>query len=154
MFRCPTASVMYPNDQAIANSNAPTVINAIVYHNGSRTGLAQMDSASATVNYSDVQDGWSGMGNINADPFFLDADGRLLAGSPCIDAGDDAVVPFGVTTDLDGNLRIQGLCVDMGAFEAPTDPEEMLRFLCFKYPMLSEEEIKQVCNVLIILFPF
>lgn len=27
-----------------------------------------------------------------------------------------------------------------------TDPEEMLKFLCFKYPMLSESEIKQVCN--------
>jgi hypothetical protein len=27
-----------------------------------------------------------------------------------------------------------------------SDPEEMLKFLCFKYPMLSESEIKQVCN--------
>lgn len=27
-----------------------------------------------------------------------------------------------------------------------TDPEEMLQFLCFKYPMLSRDEIKQICN--------
>lgn len=26
-----------------------------------------------------------------------------------------------------------------------TDPEEMLKFICFKYPMLSEDEVKQIC---------
>ena len=44
-----------------------------------------------TVTYSDVQDGWPGDGNIDADPMFVDAgdgDYRLLTGSPCIDAGD------------------------------------------------------------------
>jgi len=76
------------------------------------------------VDYSDVQGGWSGIGNINLDPVFADADGRLLPGSPCIDAGDDSVVV--VTTDIDGNPRIQGLCVDMGVFEATADPIVML----------------------------
>jgi hypothetical protein len=57
---------------------------------------------------------------------FADADGRLLDGSPCIDAGNDAAVPPGITTDLDGNPRIQGACVDMGAFEVLADPEMML----------------------------
>jgi hypothetical protein len=74
--------------------------------------------SSTTVTYSDVQGGWPGTGNIDADPLFADADGRLLDGSPCIDAGNDAAVPPSVITDLDGNPRIQGARVDMGAFES------------------------------------
>jgi len=74
------------------------------------------------VTYCDVQGGtgqtWFGEGCIDADPLFADADGRLSLGSPCIDAGNDAAVPPGVTTDLDGNPRIQCVCVDMGAFES------------------------------------
>jgi len=61
---------------------------------------------------------WFGVGCIDTDPMFADAEGRLLAFSPCLDAGNDASVPGGVTTDLDGNPRIQGVCVDMGAFES------------------------------------
>jgi hypothetical protein len=58
-------------------------------------------------------------------------DYRLLAGSPCIDAGDNMVVPEGIETDLDGNSRFVddsgmpddgsppggGPFVDMGAYE-------------------------------------
>ena len=77
---------------------------------------------SATVTYSDVQGGWSGTGNINANPKFADADGRLSPGSPCIDTGNNAAVS-GVATDLDGNPRktdgnLDGVAVvDMGAYE-------------------------------------
>jgi hypothetical protein len=42
---------------------------------------------------------------------------RLMAGSPCINAGDDSAVPDDVATDLDGNPRVMGLAVDMGAYE-------------------------------------
>jgi len=94
------------------------------------------------VGYSDVQGGWPGAGNVNADPLFVDPDGpdndpntwedndyRLGAGSPCIDAGDNSAVPASVTTDLDGNPRFvddpetvdtgSGTppIVDMGAYE-------------------------------------
>jgi hypothetical protein len=104
------------------NSN-PTVINCILWGNSP----PQIFNATV-VTYSDVQGGtgqtWFGVGCIDADPMFADADGRLLDGSPCIDAGDDSVVT--VTTDLDGNTRIQGLCVDMGAFEVSADPMVML----------------------------
>jgi parallel beta-helix repeat protein len=71
-------------------------------------------------------------GNINADPMFVDPDNgdfRLSPGSPCIDAGDNTVVPDGITTDLDGNPRFvddpdtedtgdgDPPIVDMGAYE-------------------------------------
>ena len=86
------------------------------------------------ITYSYVQGGWTGVGNINADPKFADPDGRLSAGSPCIDAGDNTVVPVGVTTDLDGNLRFiddpgtfdtgygTPPIVDMGAYEFGSMP--------------------------------
>ena len=106
------------------STSNPTVTNCILWgYNPPQ--IANVDST-ATVTYSDVQGGWTGTGNINEDPMFADADGRLLPASLCIDAGNDAAVPSGVTTDLDGNPRIQGLCVDMGAFEATPDPEMML----------------------------
>jgi predicted outer membrane repeat protein len=83
------------------------------------------------VTYCDVQDGWPGMGNIDADPLFVDADGldnvigtiddnlRLLGGSPCLDAGNNLAIPPSLTTDLDGNPRIINGIVDMGAYEGP-----------------------------------
>ena len=71
----------------------------------------------AIITYSNVQGGFPGEGNIDANPL-LDATGHLQAGSPCIDAGNSADVPAGVTTDLDGNPRIQGAGVDMGAYES------------------------------------
>jgi parallel beta-helix repeat protein len=103
------------------------------------------NNGSLTVNYCDVQGGWTGSGgnNINADPLFVDANGaddtvgteddnlRLLADSPCIDLADfDTYVANGGTSvDLDGLARTfddvfsantgVGLqtYLDMGAYE-------------------------------------
>ncbi len=87
------------------------------------------------ITYSDVQGGWPGTGNINADPLFVDIEGpdniigtaddnlRLSADSPCIDTGDNASVPSGITADFDSRPRIaDGDCndtqiVDMGPYE-------------------------------------
>jgi parallel beta-helix repeat protein len=76
------------------------------------------------VAFSDVQGGWPGTGNIDTDPRFRDADGRLSCNSPCIDAGNNVDVDDEVTDlDLDGNPRIVDgdlngdPVVDMGAYE-------------------------------------
>ncbi len=58
-----------------------------------------------------------GTGNIDADPQFADANLRLSAGSPCIDAGDNKALSCCVKTDLDANPRILNGVVDMGAYE-------------------------------------
>jgi len=83
-----------------------------------------------------------GDGNIDADPLFVepgywalrddpnivvepndpnaiwvDGDYHLLAGSPCIDAGDPNYIPEPNETDLDGNPRIINGRIDMGAYE-------------------------------------
>ncbi len=43
------------------------------------------------IRYSDIQGGYEGLGNINADPLFVDADNgdfSLQPNSPCINSGD------------------------------------------------------------------
>ncbi|HUB25483.1 MAG TPA: right-handed parallel beta-helix repeat-containing protein, partial [Tepidisphaeraceae bacterium] len=96
-----------------ATDSTVTVSNSIIYGDG-----PDPVSASAAVTYSDVQGGFTGTGNINASPGFVGTNNfQLEAGSPCINAGDNADVPSGVTTDLAGNPRIVGGAVDMGAYE-------------------------------------
>ncbi|MEE9129111.1 MAG: right-handed parallel beta-helix repeat-containing protein [Phycisphaerales bacterium] len=87
-------------------SGSPVILNSIVWRN---TGEQITDnSETLTVRYSDVEGGWPGTGNIDADPLFLDPDNgdyHLSSGSPCIDAADNTAVPQGIDTDLDGNPR-------------------------------------------------
>ncbi len=72
----------------------------------------------------DASFGTDGGGNLDADPlFFSEAGGdlRLMTGSPALDAGD-GTVPGLPSTDITGASRVQGLEVDMGAYEGATDP--------------------------------
>ena len=71
----------------------------------------------------------SGWGNITYDPLFVDVtngDFRLQSNSPCINAGNNAYVT--TTTDLDGNPRISGGTVDIGAYEF-VSPELLIEYL-------------------------
>ena len=92
----------------------PRVTNCILWGN---TPDEISFSGTADVTYSDIQGGWAGIGNIDRDPKFADSEGRLSAGSPCIDAGNNDAVRSGITTDLDGNPRTINGNVDMGAYE-------------------------------------
>jgi hypothetical protein len=104
---------------SISNSTL-SITNSIVV-GGTRT----LEGNNAEVSYSNVEHGYPGPGNIDADPLFVDPDRgdfRLQYGSPCIDAGTMTET----LTDLDGNPRpvdIPGVgtdgpgAFDMGAYE-------------------------------------
>jgi len=82
--------------------------------------------------------GSDGGGNVQVDPLFVNPalrNFRLSQGSPVVDAGNNNLVPSGITTDLDGNPRFVDMplvpdtglgtppIVDMGAYEAYEDAE-------------------------------
>ncbi len=48
----------------------PTIVNSIIYHNGLTADAIQIAKSQATVEYCDVQGGWPGDGNLDADPQF------------------------------------------------------------------------------------
>ena len=124
LINCTLTRNSGPYGSGIVNwDSTPTLKNCIVWGNFVQFGYAQIVNSSGsvtTVTYSTIQGGYSGTGNINANPLFVDAAGgnvRLSAGSPCINAGSNAAVPAGVHTDLDGNFRVVNAVVDMGAYE-------------------------------------
>ncbi|MHC4655994.1 MAG: Ig-like domain-containing protein [Planctomycetota bacterium] len=102
------------------NNSTPTLTNCILWGNTATSGSQIIDvSSSATVNYSDVQGGWtgSGTGNIDDEPLFVNTDTFYLGSdSPCINAGDPAGSYDG-QTDIGGEPRVLCLIVDMGVDE-------------------------------------
>jgi len=74
--------------------------------------------ASINITYSDIKGGWSGTGNINADPMFITGpfgEYYLKVGSLCIDAGSGSAEDAGLfdrTTQVDGTPDTG--TVDMG----------------------------------------
>ncbi len=100
--------------------NSMTFKNCILWGD-----LYLYSSGSATVTYSDIQGGYPGEGNINANPLFVDStnnDFHLQAGSPCIDKGTNSA-PEILDTDFEGDPRITDgdhngtATADMGADE-------------------------------------
>jgi hypothetical protein len=103
-----------------------------IYHVNSTPTIASSDiqgcGSSGSTTWSESC-GTDNGGNIQADPRFVDADGpdtipgtlddnlRLQPGSPAIDAGTTAFLPADLTTDLDGQPRVDGRRVDMGAYD-------------------------------------
>ncbi|MBN2313582.1 MAG: right-handed parallel beta-helix repeat-containing protein [Sedimentisphaerales bacterium] len=104
------------------SSVIPTITNSIIYNNNS-DGV-QMECESSSITYSDIQGGWLGEGNIDADPLFVDYHLKSQSGrwdpngqrwiqdettSPCIDAGDPS-------SDWTTEPSPNGQRINMGAF--------------------------------------
>ena len=105
------------NGGGVYSDNGYTVTNCIIWGNTAVTsGLNVYGSGNVT--YSNIQRGFTGTGNINSDPLFVNqATGNLhlKVGSPCINTATTySNMP---TTDLDGGKRTIGTKPDMGAYE-------------------------------------
>jgi hypothetical protein len=68
------------------------------------------------INYSNIQGGYTGAGNIDADPIFKGDGYHLSANSPCLDTGDPNYTGEPNETDIDGDPRVYTR-VDIGADE-------------------------------------
>lgn len=126
---------------ALGDTNSElTVTNSILWDGGDE--ILIQGKSQVTVAHSDVQRGWAGTDNLNADPLFVltvgldgiagteDDNLRLGTGSPCLDRGDSALLPADradldgdgdaqepLPLDLDGKPRVTGSSVDIGAYE-------------------------------------
>jgi len=97
-------------------ANSATLRNCIVYFNHGASGV---EYSAGTLDYCcTTPQPALGSGNIASDPLFLDTAGanfHLRTNSPCINAGNNGFLLS--ATDLEGNPRIVGGVVDMGAYE-------------------------------------
>ena len=100
------------------NTAQMNAVNTIFWDNGDVefSPLPNNDQLNLDFNFTDAEDEWPGIGNINLNPLFSDVsstDYTLADASPCIDAGT-------ADTDMDGSDDIEnytGIAPDMGAFE-------------------------------------
>ncbi|MFN8474962.1 MAG: choice-of-anchor Q domain-containing protein [Anaerolineae bacterium] len=120
------SSGSYGSGMANNSGSNPTIRNSILWGDRGGIEIANLYQSAATVAYSIVQGGYTGA--TNSDPLFITpitasaptttGNLRLQSGSPAIDAGNNILIPPGVTTDLDDAPRIAFSIVDMGAYEA------------------------------------
>lgn len=158
---------------AIVNdtTSIPVITNSILWGDesldaGNEIYLATTDSG-ATVTHSDIDGGYAGTGNMNADPLFLrDPDPgtdeqwgtaddyygnlSLSANSPAIDIGDNSAVPADITTDVVNQPRFidipgindPGAIVDLGAYE-----RQLVSALAFNFNAPQQLDVQFSANV-------
>jgi hypothetical protein len=115
----------------LSNSGTVTLANTIVAGNGGDVSGAVTSQGHNLIGATDGSSGWvsSDLTGTSARPLnpMLDPLGSyggptqsmaLLPGSPAIDAGNNTLIPPGVTTDQRGRPRIINRHVDIGAVES------------------------------------
>ncbi len=98
------------------DGSTPLVLNSIVWGNTSPNVTSYI-----AVEYSDIEGGFVGKGNINLDPQFADTTNYYLSPtSPCVDAGNPLSMYFDVEDpnnfDFPLSPALGGLRNDMGAY--------------------------------------
>lgn len=136
------------------DSKAARLINNIIAH--SDIGVRSKDWSFPKVLYNDLWQNTTDIvdethassqiaQNISSDPLFADPDAgdyRLWDGSPCIDAGDSGAY-YLPETDKDGDPRVVGSAVDIGAYEwqgPMNQPPEALALADGEADLTAEQE--------------
>ena len=127
-----------------------TISNTILWGNSAELegGEISNNTGTQTLQYSLIEGGVNGFkvtgtpntdggNNLSDDPLFenfddpVGADGlwgtsddgiRLSSESPAINAGNNSLLPTGISTDIIGSDRVQFDAVDLGAFESASTP--------------------------------
>jgi len=97
------------------------VVNGIIWGNTPDSIVHVLGTCDVV--YSDVEGGWPGAGNIDADPQF-GGTWHIGGSSPCVDTGtsDSGTYPSLPDDDIDEDLRPIGQGYDMGADECSSGP--------------------------------
>ena len=123
----PDGSAIAFNSREQRGQSTAGIIDCILWDGGNIIWIN--DRSKIAISYSNIQGGWLGTGNIDADPLFADPNGPddiydnedddlcLAPLSPCVDAGDPGYAPGPDKKDIDGNPRVVSGRVDMGAYE-------------------------------------
>ncbi len=96
--------------------------NSIVYYNSGTYGSNCGGTYNVFYSHTCTTPLVDGIGNITDEPMLfnrLAGNVHLLTNSPCVDAGNDEVLQAG-WLDMDGNPRMFGQHVDIGAYECQT----------------------------------
>jgi parallel beta-helix repeat protein/predicted outer membrane repeat protein len=135
LTNCTFSGNSAPNGSSLAcNSRGSwstvVIVNCIFWGGGEE--IWENDRSIIEISFSNVTYGRQGsVSNIEADPLFADPNGpdntpgtedddlRLTPLSPCIDMGSSQHVAGPNETDFEGNPRVIGGRVDMGAYEFP-----------------------------------
>jgi len=99
--------LMPPATQVLANT--------IIRENWNQKQASQLGTWATTVSYCNVEGGYAGTGNFDADPQF-GADYRIRYASPCRERGTNAVAGL-PATDYEGDPRVVYGKADVGADE-------------------------------------
>ncbi|KPK83775.1 MAG: hypothetical protein AMS27_11910 [Bacteroides sp. SM23_62_1] len=120
------STIAYNPDGAWLLGNSDISIWNSIEWNNTQNNSGNPDS----IQYSLIEGGASGAGNISVDPMFVNADAgdyRLKIGSPCINHGIPDTTGLKIPlVDLAGNPRISQGRIDMGAYEFNA---EMIAFI-------------------------
>ena len=111
------------------DSSSPYITNSIIWNNSS--GIFALDFSLPKLCYCDIQGGYSGLGNIDVDPLFVDpinGDYRLQTGSLCINAGHPRIYDLDASPSDMGRFGGEGGC-DPNSLSITVSQNESTNFL-------------------------